>query len=167
MWSSRRRPDTLASSARWRATSAGARAASRRSLSPISTPTSAGGVAPSNADARVPGCCRRGRRSRRAENSWSGLRLRRGAAAAPRLQDLAGLEAAGADADVADLAVHVGANRPEVGERPGLGLVVRVGDLVPDERTLAADVTTTSHDVPRNPKERGILRICARKASAY
>jgi len=57
-------------------------------------------------------------------------RARRPSASAG-LHHLAGLQAAGADADVSDRPVQVRAHRAQVGEGARLRLVVRVGDVVP------------------------------------
>src|SRR5512137_64472 len=62
-----------------------------------------------------------------------------------RLGDAPGLEAAGAHAEVADASVHRRPHRTEVRQGTSLGLVVRVGDVVADERPLPTDVAATCH----------------------
>src|SRR2546428_5987 len=62
-----------------------------------------------------------------------------------RLGDLAGLQAARADAEVLVRSVYHRAHPLEVGERPLLRLVVGVGHLVPDQGPLAAPIALECH----------------------
>src|SRR3989454_6814917 len=79
-------------------------------------------------------------------------------AASGRLGDLAGLQAASADAQVLVRSVHHRAHPLEVGERPLLRLVVGVRHLVPDQGSLAAQIALECHGKTSLPKkERGIV----------
>src|SRR5271168_4017988 len=64
------------------------------------------------------------------------------------LGDLAGLEAAGADADMRVAAVDGGVDALEVRQRALLRLVVRVAHLVAGEGALATEVALERHRMP-------------------
>ena len=69
-----------------------------------------------------------------------------------RLDDLAGLEARGADANALVGAVHAGAHRPEVDVPAATADVVGVTDFVSKLRPFAADIANLCHaDDSRNP----------------
>src|ERR1700694_2392426 len=82
-----------------------------------------------------------------------------------RLGDLAGLEAAGAGADMHVRAVDHRVDALEVREGSLLGLVVGVAHLVTDQGTLAADVALESHE--QTPKKGHVdCRKPGRKSSS-
>jgi len=64
-----------------------------------------------------------------------------------RLDDLAGLDAAGADADALSAALDFGLHRTEVNVPAPAADVVRVRDIVSELRTFAADLANLCHDV--------------------
>ena len=63
------------------------------------------------------------------------------------LDDLAGLDAGGADAHALAAAIHLGFDFLEVGIPATPGGVVRVRDVVSELRTFAAKLTFLCHDV--------------------
>ncbi len=64
--------------------------------------------------------------------------------------DLAGLDAAGANADALRAAFHLGLDRAQVHVPPAAGNVMRVGDVISELRTFAADMANLCHDSPHN-----------------
>ena len=61
------------------------------------------------------------------------------------LDDLAGLDAGGADPQALGGAAHQGAHALDVGIPPALGDVVGVGDIVPELGLLTANFALTRH----------------------
>ena len=84
------------------------------------------------------------------------VRVRRGVATPPALffyelddlDDLAGLQAARADAHPLRPSLDHGAQRDQIRKPPPLGHIVGVADLVTDGRTLPTDITASSHADP-------------------
>jgi hypothetical protein len=63
-----------------------------------------------------------------------------------RLNDFAGLDAAGADAQLLRAALNLGLDRAQVDVPAAACDIVRVRDIVSELRTLAADLTNLCHD---------------------
>src|SRR6187402_1081459 len=78
------------------------------------------------------------------------------------LGDLAGLDAAGADADALVCAVHHCLDGLKIRVPATLGDVVRVRDVVAELRTFTAILTNLCHDYAPNAVGRG----CSRSGSA-
>jgi hypothetical protein len=64
------------------------------------------------------------------------------------LLNLLGLDAAGANAHLATLAIHTGVNGLQVGKEATLRMVVGVADIVPTHGALAADLAHSAHPDP-------------------
>jgi hypothetical protein len=86
------------------------------------------------------------RRTARCALTPSGRRRQSRAALADRLDDLAGLEARGADVDPLRGLAHHRTDALDVGVPPTLGAPVRVGDAVSEGGVLAAHLADRCHD---------------------
>ena len=62
------------------------------------------------------------------------------------LDDLAGFDAAGADAELLGAAIDLGFHRAKVDAPTTASDIMRMRDVVSELRTLAADLTNLSHD---------------------